>query len=303
MKALARSYVWWPNIDADIELTVKRCQAFQETRNEPHKSEVHFWESTKEPWCRLHVDFAGPFQGKVFFLVVDSFSKWLEVSVVKSTTAACAIAFLRQLFATHGIPDELVSDNGTAFTSDEFRKFMSKNIIRHIRSAPFYPATNGQAERMVQSTKGFLKKMERDTDINLALARYLFSQHCTPHSTTGHSPAELLLKRELKSFLDKIQPSEIILGKDSEPANKKTFVTGSPVWVRNYSSGRKWIEGRVSEQTGPISYTVDLDDSRVVRRHLDQLQAREPTTPSTSTGDSFPVPQLLSPSMGHVVHR
>ncbi|XP_046868681.1 uncharacterized protein K02A2.6-like [Drosophila willistoni] len=106
MKALARSYVWWPNIDAEIELIVKKCIPCQQNRNDHSEAPVHHWESAKRPWSRLHIDFAGPFQGKTFLLVVDSYSKWLEVAVVSSTSTAATIKVLRQLFATHGLPDQ-----------------------------------------------------------------------------------------------------------------------------------------------------------------------------------------------------
>lgn len=74
-------------------------------------------------WTRLHVDFAGPTQGYYFFIVVDAFSKWLEVREVPSTSARAAIKVLRELFATHGVPDVIVLDNETAFTSEEFQDF------------------------------------------------------------------------------------------------------------------------------------------------------------------------------------
>ncbi|XP_054737893.1 uncharacterized protein K02A2.6-like [Anastrepha obliqua] len=274
MKAVARSYVWWPNIDAEIELVVKRCSSCQQNRNDQPQTTTHHWESAKRPWSRLHVDFAGPFRGKLFFILIDSYSKWLEVAVVNSTSSAAAIKVLRQIFATHGLPDELVSDNGTAFTSEEFKNFMKNNLIRHIRSAPFHPSTNGQAERMVQSTKNYLKKAEPGINIDLSLARYLFNQHTTPHSTTNRSPAELLFNRELKTYFDKIQPHEIVYGKVTDPVSTKPFISGSPVWVRNHSTGPRWIEGLVENQTGPISYEVRLNDSRVIKRHQDQLRSR-----------------------------
>ncbi|XP_054745933.1 uncharacterized protein K02A2.6-like [Anastrepha obliqua] len=218
--------------------------------------------------------FRRSFSGKLFFILIDSYSKWLEVTVVNSTSSAAAIKVLRQIFATHGLPDELVSDNGTAFTSEEFKNFMKNNLIRHIRSAPFHPSTNGQAERMVQSTKNYLKKAEPGINIDLSLARYLFNQHTTPHSTTNRSPAELLFNRELKTYFDKIQPHEIVYGKVTDPVSTKPFISGSPIWVRNHSTGPRWIEGLVENQTGPISYEVRLNDSRVIKRHQDQLRSR-----------------------------
>ncbi|XP_060114727.1 uncharacterized protein K02A2.6-like, partial [Heteronotia binoei] len=153
MKALARSYVWWPGMDGEIEDWVRRCSACQESRPDPPSAPATRWETTRKPWSRLHIDFAGPFQGQIFLIIVDAYTKWLEVLPVASTSSAAAIRALRRVLCTHGIPDTLVSDNGAAFTSGEFQAFLQRYLIRHIRSAPFHPATNGQAERMVRTTK------------------------------------------------------------------------------------------------------------------------------------------------------
>ncbi|KFD70481.1 hypothetical protein M514_00980 [Trichuris suis] len=98
-----RSYVWWPRLDNDIEDIVKKCRVCQETRNAPNKAPVNPWERTERPWSRLHVDFAGPFQGQLFLIVVDSHSKWLDVSPVQATSAKALIDKLALLFATHGL--------------------------------------------------------------------------------------------------------------------------------------------------------------------------------------------------------
>ncbi|XP_060094731.1 uncharacterized protein K02A2.6-like, partial [Heteronotia binoei] len=151
MKALARSYVWWPGMDGEIESWVRRCQTCQKSRPEPPSAPATRWESTRKPWSRLHLDFAGPFQGQIFMIIVDAYTKWLEVIPVGSTTSAAAIRALRRVLSTHGIPDTIVSDNGTAFTSADFQAFLQRYLIRHIRSAPFHPATNGQAEEINQN--------------------------------------------------------------------------------------------------------------------------------------------------------
>ncbi|XP_003367632.1 conserved hypothetical protein [Trichinella spiralis] len=97
---------------------------------------------------------------------------------------------------THGLPDIIVSDNGTQFTSHTFQEYVNKGSIRHITSASFHPSSNGQDERMVRITKECLKKMtQRDWEYNLA--NFLFCQHVTPCTTTGKSPAELLMNRRL----------------------------------------------------------------------------------------------------------
>ena len=94
MKSLARSYVWWPGLDRDIENTVKSCQTGQESRPAPPQAPVHPWECPSRPWARLHIDHAGPFLGKTFHIVVDAHSRWLEVCVVDSTSAEVTIRSL-----------------------------------------------------------------------------------------------------------------------------------------------------------------------------------------------------------------
>lgn len=108
MKALARSFVWWPKMDTSIEEYVSNCLVCQESRPAPPRAPVHAWEVTRTPWSRLHIDFAGPFQGQTFLIVVDSFKKWLEVVPVVSMITRSAVGVLRQLFATHGMPDIIV---------------------------------------------------------------------------------------------------------------------------------------------------------------------------------------------------
>lgn len=120
---------------------------------------MHHWERTRTPWSRLRIEFAGPFQGQVFFIAVDSFSKWLKVISVSSMTTAKVIKCLRRLFATHGLPDTIVSDNAAQFVSEEFKQFLASGLIHHVTSAPLHPATNGQAEHMVRTTKDGLKRI------------------------------------------------------------------------------------------------------------------------------------------------
>ena len=95
--------------------------------------------------------------GKLYLVVVDAHSKWLEVKIVPSTSSHATIHVLRSIFATHGLPDVVVSDNGTASTSSEFKEFVQRNGIRHINSPPYHPVSNELAERAVQTFKGLKK--------------------------------------------------------------------------------------------------------------------------------------------------
>ncbi|KRX62859.1 Transposon Tf2-9 polyprotein [Trichinella sp. T9] len=283
MKALARSYFWWPKMDEDIEKTVNTCNVCQSSRAAMPKAPVHSWETPNNPWSRLHIDFAGPFQGKTFLIVVDAFSKWLEVIPISEMSTRTVIEELRQLFATHGLPNTIVSDNAAQFASAEFQQFLKRGEIRHARIAPFHPASNGQAERMVRTTKEALRKMVHGS-WKQRLANFLFSQRVTPCATTGKSPAELLMKRRLRTVLDRIHPDieeEAIEGNCDviKPDKQKIriFAPDDLVFARNYAHGPKWCPATIVAPTGPVSYKVKTTDGQLWKRHLDQLRKRHPS--------------------------
>ena len=191
MKSLARSYVWWPGLDSDIEKEVQQCKICQLHHSMPSKAPLHPWEFPSRPWVRVHIDHLGPFLGKLYLLLIDAHSKWMEVHIVPSTSTEATIEKLRIIFGTHGIPEQLVSDNGSGFTSREFSLFMERNGIKHILTSPYHPSSNGLAERAVQTFKNGIKKLEGD--VQERISRLLFRYRVTPHTTTGLSPAELLM--------------------------------------------------------------------------------------------------------------
>ena len=286
MKGIARRVVWWPGIDQDLETKVKNCSQCQQHQATPAKAPLHPWEWPQRPWSRIHIDHAGPFLGQLFLIAIDAHSKWMEVEIVSSTSAQCTIRKLRAMFATHGIPDVLVSDNGSGFTSEEFDVFMRRNGIRHITTAPYHPSSNGLAERAVQVLKSGLKKNQTG-DIQMQLSRFLFQYRTTPHSTTGVSPAELLMGRQLRSALDLLKPSVYNRVRDKQQKQKtqydqhtkcRSIVPSDPVFVRNYSSGPKWLPGEVTTRRGSQMFKVKLQNGIVVTRHLDQVRIRSSTT-------------------------
>ena len=120
------------------------------------------------------MDHAGPFVGKTLLIIIDAYSKWLKVFTVPSTSSKSTISKLRTVFATHGLPEVLVSDNCPAFTSQEFKEFIQRNRIRHVFIPPYHPALNGLAERAVKTEKKGLRKMEDplETRIPCFLLKY-----------------------------------------------------------------------------------------------------------------------------------
>ncbi len=151
------------------------------------------------------MDFAGPFEGKMILVVVDSHSKWIEAFVTNGATSQVVIDISRTLFAQFGIPEVVVTDNGSCFVSEDFETFLVTNGTKHITSAPYHPSTNGLAERAVQTVKKGLKK-SKEGSLSSRLAKLLISYRAAPHSTTGESPSQLLLGRQIRTRLDLIKP-------------------------------------------------------------------------------------------------
>ncbi len=135
----------------------------------------------------------------MFLVVVDARSKWLDVRVTNAATSTTTIDMLRTKFATHSIPDIIVSDNCSVFTSGKFEDFTRRNEIKHVKTAPYHPASNGLAERAVQSFKAGLKKQVSGS-IQARVDRFLFQYRITPHTTTGIPPAEVLTHCTLVNY-------------------------------------------------------------------------------------------------------
>ena len=302
MKSLARMYVWWPGLDRDIEVSVQQCCHCQEQQSAPPVAPLQPWKWPSRPWTRLHMDFAGPFQGKMILIVVDSHTKWIEAYPTDSATSSKVIELSRSLFAQFGLPEVIVTDNGSPFVSEEFETYLTKNGVKHITSAPYHPSTNGLAERAVQLVKKGLKK-EKGGSMTSRIARVLMAYRTTPQTTTGMTPSELLQGRRIRTRLDLLKPNvnerveyrqfQQKLAHDSS-AQKRSFEKGDAVFARNFGTGSRWLSSVIQEVTGPVSFVVKLPDGRVVRRHQDHLRRRrsrnEPAVEPQST------PALEEPS-------
>ena len=116
MKALARSYLWWPTLDKEIEAKVSSCEVCKAVRNMPPTAPLHTWQWPARIWQRLHMDFAQK-ENHTFLVFIYSHSKWLEVFDMKSTTADKTCEILQTLFASYSLPKEIVTDNGPQFVS------------------------------------------------------------------------------------------------------------------------------------------------------------------------------------------
>lgn len=272
LKAMARQTVWWPNIDKDIEKLVSSCATCQVEAPES-ASYLAPWPYTRVPWNRIHIDHAGPFENHTILLIVDAATKWLEAIPVPSTSSSASIAALRSVFARFGLPKTIVSDNGTSFTSQEFVTFLQINGITHVRTAPYHPQSNGQAERAVRSMKDSLRKI-KDGNFQQRLDKFLFHYRKAPNSSTGLSPAAAMFGWQIRSRLDLLQPDDKSTH-DSAPKYK----ANDNVWCRSYGKDAKWIPGEVTRPVGSVMAEVCTPAGHMIR-HRDQLRHRSVELPS-----------------------
>lgn len=283
-KLRAREIMYWPNMNSQIQDMVSHCQTCLTHRKENSKQPLIPHEIPQRAWSKVGADVFHS-AGKSYLLVVDYFSKFVEVERLTNLTSDLVICKLKNIFSRQGIPDVVMSDNGPEFSSRQFKEFTCDWKFQHKTSSPRYPQSNGQVERAIQTVKSIYKKTSYDgSDFKLALLEFLN----TPISEKLPSPAELLNNRKLRSIVPcspqllepklhhpadvsrELQLRQSIQKKyfDKGSKNLKPFIIGDKVKVR---VNGKWINGMVSGLSGPRSYTLRLVTGRLIRRNRKQI--------------------------------
>ena len=238
-------------------------------------------ELPEEPWSVVGADLF-EYKGKDYLLVVDYFSRWIEVLEVHKKTTDAVVRGMEVIMARLGVPLTMRSDNGPCFSSDAFRRFIEEWKINHITSSPHYPESNGLAERSVGTVKRMWKKEENK---NVALMVY----RSTPLGG-GKSPAELLYGRNLRTNLPRgtnektleefKEKDQKLKGYQKEYTDKRrrakrraSLARGDQVWVKT-AEDEEGKKGTIEEKTKePESYLVRIGDKiyRRNRKHLRKL--------------------------------
>ena len=233
MKQLARSTVYWPRINFDIENLCRKCTSCGQFQNKPDKPSIHPWMMPEKPWSRLHLD--------------------------------------------HAI---------------EFQAWCKQRGIVHLTGAPYHPATNGAAERLIQSFKQALRKSSLPP--KEALQEFLMQYRRIPFAS-GLSPSELLNGRRIRTKIDTLVPSipHLLQGRQSRQASKHSntedsevvskvehhYSLGDPCYALYFGPRRdrdpRWVPAIVTKVHGTRSVNVRvIPRGPTWRRHLDQLRPR-----------------------------
>jgi transposase InsO family protein len=202
------------------------------------------------------------------------------------------VAILRKLCAQHGVPETIVSNNGTQFTSYEFKEFCRVNAIIHILSPPYHPQSNGRAECFVNTFKRGLLKLRGEGNVDKILDTFLLAYRTTPCSTLPQQRclAELFFGWKPRTTLDLLLPTKQPTGHDIKmerqfnrrhAAVERNFVERDPVYAR-YCQSQEWMAGSVAKRIDDRLYDVTLADGSTRRFHANQMCPRSTRTTDDS---------------------
>ncbi|XP_043473419.1 uncharacterized protein K02A2.6-like [Leptopilina heterotoma] len=195
-KSRARQLLYWPGLMSEIENMISKCTICERYRSLNSKEPLIVHDIPDIPFNKIACDIC-EFAGKNYLVIQDYYSKWLEMLEIKNKTASEVIINLKTVFATHGIPKIIVCDN-QPFSSYEFNMFAQQWNFDITTSSPYYPRSNGQAERAVQVAKKLLKKcIDDNKELTVALLEY----RNTPITGLVVSPAQIIFSRRTRTKL------------------------------------------------------------------------------------------------------
>lgn len=209
-KSFIRSKVWFPGMDKAVEEEVEKCIPCQANTNRSIKEPLSMSELPKGPWQNLSIDFCGPLpSGDYLLVIIDEFSRYPVVEIIRSTSADCVIPVTDRVFAAFGYPEVVKTDNGPPFQSVQWKQFMKTSGITHRKITPCWPQANAQAEAFNKPLMKAIRAAQIEhKNWRRELTTFLRSYRCTPHTSTLFTPFRLLFDRDPKSKLPEVNSSK-----------------------------------------------------------------------------------------------
>ena len=282
-KRRAREVMYWPRINQDISQTTASCELCRTHRPKQQAEPLMTHPVPHRPYYKVGTDLFD-WDGKSYIVVTDYFSNYPEVGILQSTSSKAVISYLKTVFARHGIPCELFSDNGPQFSSCEFAAFARDWGFQHLTSSPTYPKSNGLAETSVKTVKNMMKKAKDRDDFQKSLLIYRSAP-----LLNGLSPAQMLMGRRIRSNLpvneDLLTPKgahKIRKAKEEQKVKQRhlhdrtakhlpLLKPGDVVRLRDISTGTWRQQGRVEKEVAPRSYRIQTENGLSLRRNRTDL--------------------------------
>ena len=321
----AKEIMFWPRMSSDLKEAVQKCSVCEDYKPAQQNEELMTHPIAKFPWQAVASD-CFELEGKKHIVIVDLYSDYIEYAPLKDMSSKALIDVLRPIFANHGTPNTLWTDNGTNYVSQEFKDFAKSWEFEHCTSSPHHHQSNGKAESAVKIMKTMIKKARTDkSDIYKCLLEWRNS--ITPGLTS--SPAQRLMSRRTRSFLPcgtkQYEPKvvtdvtkDIVMRRrkskhyyDKKAKNLPQLVIGQPVRVKTapQSPRSKWTQGQVVGQESARSYRVQVGDTTLRRNRIhvrdtllsDQDKSKEDTVqketappPTAKKYKDIPSPIIIS---------
>ena len=307
----ARDLVFWPSMNSEIKEAVIKCSVCAEYQAKNPKQPMQSHSIPDRPWSKVGTDLFS-LHSNDYIVLVDYYSDFIEVSQLDDTTTATVCDFLKEQFSRHGIPDTLVSDNGSQFTSREFTEFSKEWEFKHVTSSPYHPRSNGKAESAVKIVKNTFKKaISDDKDPWLALLDY----RNTPTEGVNSSPAQRLFSRRTRTLLpvtSNLLHPKVVDGVEEKLQlkrqrakahyDKKAKVlpdleVGEEVRVQGQRNTNTWTTGTCVQKLSDRSYLVNTG-GQTVRRNREVLRPQQDGNSAESRADAESQhPQPPSPTV------
>ena len=229
-KRLLRKRLWFPGMDSMVDARTRACLACSAATHTPHRDPLRPTKAPVLPFTRVAADHWGPTPcGRYVLVVIDLLTRYVEVEVVKGTSAEDNIHALDNIFSRHNPPEVLLTDSGPPFNTGPNhplqRYFAAMGIERRTTISAEDPEANGACEAFMKHLKkiwhtSYVQHRDPILDIN----RHLRSVRATPHPTTGAIPAELLFGRKFRTVLPDLRPNPAARRPDILQARRKDEV-------------------------------------------------------------------------------
>lgn len=282
----ARESLYWPGMNREIEQYISRCDTCNSQSQAQAREPMVCHEVPVRPWEKIAIDLF-EVEGKDYAVTIDYYSSFFEVDRLNAKTAKEVIGKMKSHLARHGIPDQVMSDNGQPFASVEFKNFANQYGFEHITSSPGYPQSNGKAESAVKTAKNLIKKaIASKSDPHLALLDW----RNTPSEELKTSPVQRLFGRRTKTLLPtsaellkpktpkdvycklKLQKAKQAQYYDRGTKELENLLPGDTVRLQPNRKRKLWKKGRVEAQVGVRSYNVQTEDGGLYRRNRRHLR-------------------------------
>lgn len=291
----ARQCVYWPGINNDVENVVKSCKQCQILLPSQQKETMIQDPLPKRPFQIVSADYF-QFAGREYLIYTDRLTGWPMVKAFnKEATASNLISTLRKFFEATGVPEMLKTDNGSQFTANNVKKFLSHWAVKHITSSPHYPQSNGHAEVSVKIIKHLIMKSTKNGNLDTdEFTAALIEMRNTPRNN-GLSPSQMLFGYPLRSIIPihprsymkkwqrNVDEADVVRKRQETYAEQKynthakdlpELSPGTLVNLQDHRTGRWSIEGKIVDVAKNRKYLVKKKDGGELWRNRKFIRKR-----------------------------